>query len=198
MRASIITGCLMTVFAVAVASPLSRASAADLDGEGYVDPPYDESYSSRDTYNDDDRYEAPDRYSSAPPAEDYRYRDSYEGRGAFEPPPGSIKDGYPVPMPAPRASAPPPEPYYVERRPARGERYGACLDRWEIKQRLRREGWTALQPIGGSDGVVRFYARRFDSSSDFRLRVDRCSGHVIAARPDTRRFARDWRRQRDW
>jgi hypothetical protein len=198
MRASIITGCLMTAFAVAVASPFSRASAADLDGEAYVDPPYDESYSSGDSYNDDDRYEAPDRYSSARPAEDYRYRDSYEGRDGAQPLPGSIKDGYPVPMPAPRASAPPPEPYYGERRPARVERYGTCLDRWEVKQQLRREGWTALQPIGGSDGVMRFYARRFDSSSDFRLRVDRCSGHVIAARPDTRRFARDWRWQRDW
>lgn len=197
MRASIITGCLMTVFAVAVASPISRASAADLDGEAYADPPYDESYNG-DTYPEDDRYEAPGRYSGAPAADEYGYRDAHSGRGGAEPMPGSIKDGYPVPMPAPRASAPPPEPYYAERRPARVERYGACLDRWEIKRRLRREGWTALQPIGGGDGIVRFYARRFDSSSDFRLRVDRCSGDVIAARPDTRRFARDWRWQRDW
>ena len=197
MRASIITGCLMTVFAVAVASPISRASAADLNGEGYVAPPYDEGYSG-DTYTDDDRYDAPGRYSDAPPADDGRYRDRYSGRGDGEPMSGSIKDGYPVPMPPPRASAPPPEPYYAERRPARVERYGACLDRWEIKQRLRREGWTALQPVGGGEGIVRFYARRFDSSSDFRLRVDRCSGDVIAARPDTRRFARDWRWQRDW
>jgi hypothetical protein len=192
MRVSLITGCLMSACIFAAALPLSRpASAADLDGDGYAEPPYDDSAYGDGGYDDDERY---DRYGEAPPPD--RYRDSYNGREQL---PGSIKDGYPVPMPPPQASAPPPPPRYAERPPVRVDRY-ACLDRWQIRHRLRREGWTGIRPMGGDGEIVHIRANRFDSSSMFHLRVDRCSGAVLTARPQVRHFAyRDWRwERRDW
>ncbi len=192
MRASLITGCLMSACILAAALPLSRpAAAADLDGEGYVEPPYDEGAYGDADYDDERAPPRHDRYGEAPAPDRYgdAYADrEYEGRESL---PGSIKDGYPVPMPPPRAEAPPPR--YAERPPLRAERY-ACLDRWQIARRLRREGWTDIRPMGGDGDIVRIRANRFDSSSAFRLRVDRCSGEVLAARPLARHFAyRDWR-----
>jgi hypothetical protein len=172
MRASFITGCLMTVCVVAAALPRA-ASAADLEGEDYAEAPY---------YDDD--------YSGAPPDGDrgHAYREGYDDA---EPAPGSIKDGYPVPMPPPRASAPPPR--YADRPPPRREHY-ACLEPWQIKRQLRGEGWSGIRPMGGDGSIVHIRARRFDSSSVFHLRVDRCSGEVIAARPHVHHYAyRDWR-----
>lgn len=196
MRASIITGCLMTAFVVAVSLPLTRASAADLDGDEYAEPQYDEQMSDQD-YGEE-RDQQPGRYGEAPPLDRYQDRydeDRYDDE-ADDSRRGSIKDGYPVPMPPPRASAPPPR--YVDRPPPRADQY-ACLERWQIKRRLRGEGWTALRPLGGDGRIVHILARRFDSSSDFRLRIDRCSGAVIAARPEVRQYAyRDWRWQRGW
>lgn len=196
MRASLITGCLMSVCMFAAALPASRpAVAADFGGEGYAEPPYDEeSYADDEGYDDERAPSRYDRYGEAPSSD--RYRDSYADRdyGAREPLPGSIKDGYPVPMPPPSAGAPPPR--YAERPPARVERY-ACLDRWQIREELRRRGWTGVRPMGGDGGIVRVRAHRFDSSSVFQLRVDRCSGEVLAARPLARHFAyRDWREDR--
>ena len=196
MRASLITGCLMSACLFAAALPASRpAAAADFGGEGYTEPPYDEgAYADDEGYDDERAPPRYDRYGEAPPPD--RYGDAYDdGRG--EPPPGSIKDGYPVPMP-PSAGAPPPS-RYVER-PAVGMGRHACLDRWQIRQKLRRHGWTDVQPMGGDGDIVRIRAGRFDSSSVFRLRVDRCSGEVLAARPISRDFAyrdRRWDR-RDW
>lgn len=189
MRASIITGCLMTAFVLVTAPHV--ASAADLDGEEYAEPPYDEGYNERGYGGERDQ---PRDYSEAPPP------DTYYDDEPGEPRPGSIKDGYPVPMPPPRASAPPPPPRYVERGPGRAERY-ACLDRWQIRRRLRSEGWTGIRPMGGDGAIVHLRANRFDSSTDFHLRVDRCSGDVIAAHPHrARNYAyRDWRwQQRRW
>ncbi len=172
MRASFITASLMTALVLA-ASPFSfsrAASAADLYGEDYSEgvPPTD----GPEYYDDEDA--APQdydrgRYSEAPPPD--RYQQPY--RRGIEPPPGSIKDGYPVPMP-------PPERYSES---PRRERY-ACLDRWQIKRELRREGWTDLRPLGGDGERVRVRARRIDSGRVFTLRVDRCSGDVLAARPE--------------
>lgn len=174
MRASFITASLMTALVLAGTQlPFSRAaSAADLYGEDYSEgaPPSDgpDYYADDDNASPQDQYDQ-GRYSEAPPPD--RYDEPYD-RGAE--PRGSIKDGYPVPVPPPaRYSEPPP----------RQDRY-ACLDRWQIKRELRREGWRDVRPLGGDGGVVHILARRFDSSSNFRLRVDRCSGAVIAARPE--------------
>lgn len=182
MRVSFVTGCLMTAFVLAASLPFSRiASAADLDGDRYAEPPYDDGTYGNEEYGDDESdQQPPSRYGEAPPSDrDYGYDD----RAPAEPPRGSIKDGYPVPMPPPRAEAPPPPPRYVERPPVRVDRY-ACLDRWQIRRRLRGEGWSGIRPMGGDGGIVHIRARRFDSSSMFHLRVDRCSGAVLTARPE--------------
>ncbi len=181
MRASILTTCLMTAAIACVTLPLSRgATAADLYGEG-VEPPYD-----------DGGY-AEERYSEAPPPGD-RYQERYDA-APVEPQRGSIKDGYPVPVPPPRYSEPAPDRYV----PARPERF-ACLERWQIRQQLRRDGWDDIRPMGGDGGFVSIRARRFDSGRLFQLRVDRCSGAVLAARPHyLRTFAyRDWRWDRGY
>lgn len=185
MRASILTGCLMTAVVAAAALPLSGpVFAADLDGEAYVEPPYDDRYDygrydgGRYSSHDGDRYE--DRYGEAPPPD--RDQEPYG-----EPRRGSIKDGYPVPVPPPRYGERPPLP----------ERDYACLDRWQIKRQLRDDGWAGIRPMGGDGAVVYLRARRFESGRVFNLRVDRCSGDVLAARPEyLRSFAfrdRPWR-----
>lgn len=181
MRASFITRCLATALVLAAAPLLfpRAASAADLYGEGYAEPPpYEDNAYDEGAYGDEDgpppRYA--DRYGEAPsPDGDDELYD------AVEPAPGSIKDGYPVPMPPPRVTERLPERYAPDRYAP--ERY-ACLDRWQIRRALHREGWSDIRPMGGDGRVVKIRARRFDSSSVFRLRVDRCSGRVLAARPD--------------
>lgn len=189
MRASLISACLMTACILAAVGPVA---AADL-GEGYAEPPYDDN----GDYGYGDERDPPqprygDRYGEAPPPD--RYQEPYDDDA--EPPHGSIKDGYPVPVPPPRASAPPPR--YADRPPPRAERY-ACLEPRQIRRRLRGEGWLGIRPMGGDGVIVHLRAGRYDSSSVFHLRVDRCSGEVIAARPRARHFAyRDWRRDRRW
>ncbi|WBT37429.1 hypothetical protein [Hyphomicrobium sp. DMF-1] len=174
MRASFITASLMTALVLASSHVVGSraASAADLYGDGYgSEPPYDErGYAEeRDPgpYDDED-LPPPGRYSEAPPPD--RYSAPYDRAPPIEPPRGSIKDGYPVPMPPPR---------YGDVRPGRY----ACLERWQIKRQLRRDGWVDLQPVGGDGREVGVRARRVDSGRVFMLRVDRCSGEILAARP---------------
>jgi hypothetical protein len=179
MRASFVTASLMSVLVVAASQlPSAReAVAADLYGEDYSEgaPPsdgadyYDDESAPPQAGYDDGGYNR-GRYSEAPPPG--RYDERYDR--VPEPPRGSIKDGYPVPVPPPAR--------YSEPLPRR-ERY-ACLDRWQIKQGLRREGWVDLRPVGGDGERVRIRARRVDSGRVFMLRVDRCSGEVVAARPE--------------
>jgi hypothetical protein len=151
----------------------TAARAADLDGEAYVEPPYDDRGYADETGGPDD-YDARSGYAAprngGPP-----------GYGAAEPLPGSIKDGYPVPMPPPRYTE---ERTYqrVERIERRAEHHG-CLARWEVRRSLNRDGWADIRPMGGDGATVRIRATRFDSGRTFNLRVDRCSGEVIAARP---------------
>ena len=61
MRASLITGCLMSVCMFAAALPASRSAvAADFGGEGYAEPPYgDGAYADDEGYDDEG---APSRY----------------------------------------------------------------------------------------------------------------------------------------
>ncbi|WP_334150649.1 hypothetical protein [Hyphomicrobium sp.] len=210
MRASLTLGCLMSACIAAAALPRPAAAADPDEGYGvepYIEVPYDDGveggsadgYGGHDGYDDERAPPPGDRFGAAPPD---RLRGAYPGRGdeagRWDGVPasrsGSVKDGYPVPMPAPRASAPPPR--HVERPPVRIGRH-VCLDHWQIRRRLRWEGWTGVRPLGGGGGIVRMRAGRFDSSSIFDLRVDRCSGEVLAAWPRARHFAhRDWRRDR--
>jgi len=183
MRASSITASLMTALCLAgLLYPFPRtASAADLYGDGYsgAPPPGD--------YEDfaDEGAPPPEYDDGAPPPE--RYAEPYdrvpEGHA------GSIKDGYPVPVPPPR---------YSEARP---ERY-ACLDRVEIRRRLRHDGWRDMRPLDRDGPLVDIRARRVESGRAFLLRVDRCSGDVVAARPHYLRafapYARPAWRQGYW
>lgn len=198
MRASSsLAAIALSVFTFTGAPVLSAAAhAADLDGEAYAEPPYDDSGYAGETagpegYDDPRGYGDPQGYD-APRA--YNAPRQY---GAAEPLPGSIKDGYPVPMPPPRYSEERRTYQSVERIERRPLGRGGCLARWEIRRNLNRSGWSGLRPMGGDGPVVHMLARRFDSSSDFHLRVDRCSGEVIAARPQVlRSFAygeRPWR-----
>jgi len=202
------------IAAAALAVPRPAAAGPDegYGDEPYMEAPYDDvdggSADSRDGYGAYDGYDDPrapppgGRFGA--PAPDGR-RGAYAGRGdeagRWDDVPasrsGSVKDGYPVPMPAPRVGSPPPR--HIERPPVRIGRH-VCLDHWQIRKRLRWEGWTRVRPLGGEGGIVRMRASRFDSSSVFDLRVDRCSGEVLAAWPRARHFAgRDWHRDhRGW
>lgn len=182
MRAPTFSAAVTTAVVLTASLCLTgAASAADLYGERYGEPAYDQRGYAEDI--DDGRY------GEAPTAD--AYQEPYD---AAEPLPGSVKDGYPVPMP-PHASAPPP-PRYVERPPLRAKHYDryACLDRWQIRRELRRDGWGDIRPMGGDGGIVHMRARRMGEGRLFHLRVDRCSGEVLAARPHHRGVAyRDWR-----
>ena len=171
MRGSLIAGCVASAFALFPIASLPRsAAAADLDGDQYAEPYDDGSNGAYDSgeYNDRSDYD--------------RRADTYSERdddGRDERLPGSVKDGYPVPVAPPRQAE---YPRYREAPVEPRERF-ACLDRWQIRHRLRDGGWRAIRPMGGDGEVVQIRARRFDSSSEFKLRVDRCTGDVLAARP---------------
>jgi hypothetical protein len=162
-----------------------KAHAADLYGENYYPPqeaqPYDDP-----RYADGDRYPPPRGAYRDDDNDDDRYveRDGkYDGRDDY-PYRGSTKDGYaPPPRFADRAYGPD----------------GRCAARWQIRSRLRNEGWVDLQPLdrGGETAFLR--ARRVESGRVFTLRVDRCTGEIVDARPHyLRAFGayapRPWRR----
>lgn len=187
MRASSVTASFAVFALAAVALPERSAFAADLYGEEV----YEEN-----SYYDDDRDAPPAQYGEGP-AGYSSYKD--------DPPAGSIKDGYPVPMPPPRYSDNPPERVErierierVERVPRRSARY-ACLDRHQVRHRLRADGWADIHPIGGTGPgpVVRIKARRIESGRMFVLRLDRCSGEVLAAQPHYLRSFGGYR-ERHW
>ena len=135
-------------------------------------------------YRDD-----PGRYGSA--YEDPRYADLY----GHKPPP---------PYPEPRTYAHgygggppvPPAPIYRDndrhsqyrqysdspRHHAYGARPG-CVPKDEVKFELQREGWTDFHDAQVIDGGVAIVRARRNNGRPFELKVDRCTGEVIAARP---------------
>ena len=64
------------------------------------------------------------------------------------------------------------------------QRAGACLPRWQVRKLLRSEGWVDIQPLDRDRRIVTLRARREETGRMFLLRVDRCSGEVVRARPD--------------
>jgi hypothetical protein len=52
-----------------------------------------------------------------------------------------------------------------------------------VRNRLRGEGWVDLRPLDRRDGWALLRARRIDSGRVFTLRIDRCSGEIVDARP---------------
>jgi hypothetical protein len=150
----------------AVAGGAATALAADLPyrdhgrtGSAYDDPRY------ADLYGD----------APPPPAVDRRYVAPHQPRHGYGHPPiprePVYRDDY-----QPRQ--------YVEAEP-RHRAYSAgpaCLPRDEIKYGLEREGWRDFRdPQIVDRGTAVLSARR--NGRLFELKVDRCSGDVITARP---------------
>ncbi len=172
--------CAAIAFAAMTFAGGPKSLAADLYGENYYPPqdaepyddpryaegdryppprgPYEEGPAQYDRGNDDAGPNHGDRYVDR----DGPYRDDYPYRG-------SLKDGYV-----------PPPPRYTDRGPAP---YGNCLARWQVRSRLRGDGWVDLQPLDRNGDTTVLRARRIDSGRVFTLRVDRCSGVVVDARP---------------
>ncbi|HRN83897.1 MAG TPA: hypothetical protein PK857_03680 [Hyphomicrobium sp.] len=184
MRTSTVTAGVAAALVLA-ASPLLSGGAIAGDpffadeGAPYNDRPYAEEYV----------YETYER-TSRPQYRSYK-DDPVDVKGA-------IKDGYPVPMPPPAyGEAAPPLP------PKRVDRF-ACLESWQIEERLRDDGWTDIDARSTRRGVTRMNARRDDTGRPFTLRVDRCSGDLISARPSYKVFGehrppyRDHRWVRDY
>lgn len=127
--------------------------------------------SAADLYGDPPprRYSGYEEYYAAPPVrEEYVERYSRRDYPAPMPPArvygGSIKDG-----PALYEPAPPPRRY-------------SCVPREMIRDRLVGEGWRDFSNPEIRDGFAILRARR-PSGRPFELRIDRCDGHVVEARP---------------
>lgn len=198
MRASTVWAGVFAAFVFAATPLLSRAVAEDLYGDDYG-ASYEDDRAYAGEYDDEDGDRPSHRYSGANSHPRYNsYKDDPVDTG------GSIKDGYPVPMPPP--------PSYSDAQPAparplpprRVERL-ACLESWQVERRLAHDGWTDIRALATRHGITRISARRIDTGRPFSLRVDRCSGDLISARPQLRMFGghrhRPWRDHRwasDW
>jgi hypothetical protein len=163
-----------------------RAPAADLYGDGYSpraeapyeDPGYADSYRyppPRGTYDpgadEDEDYNQQEsgRYSGGGDWHP-RYGDREWGDAGRYPPHGSTRDDYLAPMVRPPRFADVP--------------YNGCLPSWRIRHRLRAEGWSDLRPLDKRGEVVIVRAVRRDRGQVFTLRIDRCSGAIVDARPE--------------
>lgn len=145
------------VFIVAVAVGAPGVRAADL---GYGP---DDRYSSP---YDDPRYR--DLYGPSSPRETQRY--TYEER-TYRPPVPPY-NGYRDEDYAP-----------VPRRYTEDYRFGtSCLPRHEARRRLRDEGWGDFHDLELTPNIAILRARR-PNGDLFDLRIDRCTGAVVHARP---------------
>ena len=160
-------------FAAALWVAASSASAADLEYDRY----------SRSS----------DRYSSA--YEDKRYRDIYGPAPTYAPPsydspppryykveptPGYIPPGYVYRDRDDDVDEPIAPPHYGRSYDRYGYN-GRCLAHDDIRRRLVSEGWREFRDIELRGDLVRIEARR--RGEYFRLKIDRCTGDVVHARP---------------
>jgi hypothetical protein len=163
------------------------AGAADMDpyyapkaGSPYDDPRYGDIYGHPPPRYAEPRYAPP--YHPPSRWEPPRYAEPYD-----EPAPHVRRDryGYLEPMPG---------PWSWRDRDRRYSRHGSdCAPRREVLRNLTEQGWSDFQEpeLRGEAAIVR--ARR-PSGHIFELRIDRCSGEVIEARPlggDQRHYS--WR-----
>lgn len=197
MRASTVWAGIFAALALAATPLVSNAVADDLYGDDYG-----ASYGDGQAYADDD-----DAYDAAPPSSRYSGTNQTQGYTSYKDDPvdagGSIKDGYPVPMPPPSYSEAPPPP--SRPLPPRRVDRVACLESWQIEHRLEDDGWVDIHALSTRRGVTQIRARRVDTGRPYALRIDRCSGELISAHPRLRVFGdsrrRPWRDHRwasDW
>ena len=65
----------------------------------------------------------------------------------------------------------------------RGPRaYGPCLYPRQIRRKLRRQGWFGIHAVEIRPNAFKARAHR-PNGMLFKLKVDRCSGHIIRAKP---------------
>lgn len=116
-----------------------------------------------------------DRYSS--PYDDPRYRDLYGDSRRYTERYRYEERSYRPPYNGYRDDDLP------ERRYAEDYRYGtACLPRHEVRRRLRDQGWNDFHDIELRTDVALLRARRY-SGELYDLKIDRCTGAVVHARP---------------
>lgn len=133
------------------------ASAADLSGDPYDDPRYG------DVYGDP----RPPAFAepAAPPTEEAfpeRYSERYDDERT------------PLPYPSRK-----PERYSERWEEPRGF---ACLPRHVIRHRLQGDGWYDFRDLELQGDIAVVNARR-PSGRPFELRIDRCTGRIVEARP---------------
>ena len=59
--------------------------------------------------------------------------------------------------------------------------HGGCVRPRKIRRRLRRQGWWGIEPIRFRPHILVVRAHR-PNGSLFKLKIDRCSGHIVKAR----------------
>jgi hypothetical protein len=162
----------LTTRALSVVAALSVASAAPARATDIYDR-----YGPRAAAPDDDpRYGDVFTHPAPPPARRYA-EPRYEEPRYVEPPrddyvPRDRRDryGYLAPMNPPR---------YQD---YEGEREPHCLPRAEIKRSLVHEGWRDFHELELRGGLALINARR-PNGQLYALRVDRCSGEIVKAKP---------------
>jgi hypothetical protein len=162
----------LAVTALAAGGP---AASADLSyepyehkyGSPYDDPRYADIYRHppprRDTYRDGDTYGHrydPRARDDDEDDDDQPYRSSGRGRDDYLPPMREV-------------------PRFAEADRYRGDR---CVPRHEVKHRLRSEGWSDFHDLE-LRGDIAFVRARRPSGRLFELKIDRCSGDIVKARP---------------
>jgi hypothetical protein len=168
LRASALAVATLTASAhIAQAADLGHRDYGNRSGSAYDDPRY------ADLYGD-----AP----PAPPQPERRYAAPYQP--------------HPQPHPGYGQAPIPREPVYRDHEPRyhykpyadaapRHRSYASgshCLPRDEIRYGLERDGWQDFRdPQVIDQGTALLTARR--NGRPFQLKVDRCTGHVLTARP---------------
>jgi hypothetical protein len=128
-------------------------------------------------------YSPSDRYSS--PYDDPRYRDLYGTPPRYAERYEDEERTYREPAPAPKYGYrdEDEDDLFGPRRYAEDYRYGrGCVPRYEIKRNLIRDGWHDFHALELRPGTASVRARR-PNGKLFELRVDRCTGDVVDARP---------------
>jgi hypothetical protein len=166
----------LTTGVLAIAAGLSSARAADLpyeerSGSAYEDPRYADMYG---------------REPSRPKTYTYRYD--------APPSPPPVEYGFRAPVPRERVYRD--DSYkdygrdygqgFGRRDDGHGERYAqkpGCTPKEVVQRELERDGWRGFHDAHAIDRNVGTVKARRPSGRLFELRVERCSGEVLSARP---------------
>ncbi len=168
------------------------AHAADIFrpyDSGAAESPYDDPRYA-DIYGDPPPYQPAPRYAGPPPVEP-RYEDErYVGPSEAYPDRWSREERrrgeFLEPMPYPPS-------FEEQRRTAYAA--PACVPRYEIRRELRRDGWSDFHDLETRDSFAFVTARR-PNGELYRLKIDRCAGEIVRARPvGEGRDSYAWRRR---